>query len=410
MLAERHNVRAHFWQSLANYTQQIGAMALGIILARLLSPNDFGTFAFCTATVSLVMLPANWSLTLSVVAEGANEPSLIGDAWRLAEKTTLARLVLLGAGCYWLNSSHGWSFAMIGLICGLPLAISEYIAVMRAALEATHQFKINFYDAILTLGVTALVGIPAAIAGSGVWSLVLPAIPLYCLQFLLFRHYSKIATRPASSQRRHMKTAGMLWVASLSEQALLRIDKFFVGQFTGEIQVGNYNRAYNYAPFGVRILNSLVTNPTITALNRAPNAKAKMRLLGRMSLLLLVAGAANFAVLWWFSDPLVPWVFGPQWREAIPVFKAFAPLSLVIAMAYLPTTVLLARRGYLELGITRALALVLFCVGAFVAGSRFDATMAAWLFQAALVLQGCTLCIILVFQARQKQRPREGFE
>lgn len=404
MLAQRHNVRAHFWQSLANYTQQIGAMILGVVLARLLSPDDFGIVAFCTATVSLVMLPANWSLTMSVVAEGTRDPLLVGDAWHLAKKTTFARLALLGAGCYWLQLYHGGLFAAVGLVCGLPLAVSEYVAVMRAALEATHQFKINFYDALLILAGTALVAIPAAIAGAGVWSLVFPAIPLYCLQFLLFRHCSGIR-QPASSNRQRAGTTTMLWISSISEQALLRVDKFFLGQLSNDVQVGNYNRAYNYAPFGVRFLNSLVTNPTVTALNRASDTAARKRLLGRVTLLLLVAGLANFAVWWWLADPLVPWIFGPQWREAIPVFRAFAPLSLVIAFAYLPTTVFLARKGYSELGIIRAFALLLFCLGAFLAGPNFDAKTAAWLLQGVLVFQGLALCVILIVRRRLKHHP-----
>ena len=397
MLATRHNVRAHFWQSLANYTQQFGGIALGIILARLLTPSDFGTIAFASAFVALVLLPANWSLAQQVVAEGNRNPLIIGDAWHFSRFVTLARFGLLVAACAWLWIDRGSTFSLIGFVCGLPMALAEPVAVMRASLESAHDFKPNAMDAVLTVVVTATLSVPLALAGTGVWALALPAIPLFFLQFALFKKWSKLRNPPRSNKRR-FQSAASLYLASTSELALTRLDKVFLGQFSDTTQVGNYNRAYNYAPISVRAMNSLVTNPTVSALARLDNSQKQLRLLLKSGALLVLGGLINFILWWWFSDPLVPWIFGEQWREAIPVFQAFAPLSLVISAAYLPTTLLIARRQYSVLAAIRMGTIFVFAGIALWLGSKLSAERMAYLLQLTLLVQATAFFAALGFK------------
>ena len=77
-------------------------------------------------------------------------------------------------------------------------------------------------------------------------------------------------------------------------------------------------------------------------------------------MILLGGGVLNWLLFFPFAEQIVVWVFGQQWRPTIPVFRAFASLSLANAIAYLPITVLLAQRRYRELDSVRALVLLTF--------------------------------------------------
>ena len=68
-LRQRHTLRAHAWQSLAYYAQQGFGLVFGIIMARMLSPADFGAFGFAAASVFLTLLPATWSLAPTLIAD-----------------------------------------------------------------------------------------------------------------------------------------------------------------------------------------------------------------------------------------------------------------------------------------------------------------------------------------------------
>lgn len=393
ILARRHNVRAHFWQSLSNYTQQFTGLVLSVILARLLTPEDFGEFAYVTSVIGLFLLPASWSLAAQVVSEISTHPEIVSDALWVSRKIFLARFVLAIAACGFLWWAHSPKSVLLGIIVAAPLVAGEFITVLRAMLEGRGQFKINFYDSLIVAAFTACIGLPAAWLGAGVWALAAPAIPLFLAQMTLFTKSTRLgifSTSPPSG-RSYFQSGLNLWIASMGEGALVRADKFLLGKFSTMASLGDYNRAYNYAPLSARMMNSLLTNATISGLTRAADGKHRRWLLIKCAALLAVGGLLNFAVFWWFSADFVPWIFGPQWVSAIPVFEAMAPLSLVISFAYLPTCVILAKRRYRLLAATRIATLVAFLACALWLGSDLNAVKMAWLLQGALILQGSLL-------------------
>lgn len=395
LLATHHNLRAHFWQTLANNLQQGFGMVFGIILARLLSPSDFGHFAFATATIGLFLLPGGWSLAPQIVAEGGsgNSHQIVSDSIRAAYKITIFRVILLIVGSAWLFWQEGVLIAEIALFCGFPMAMAEFVAIQRASLEARGNFKPNVWDAVLTMIISMGISIPAALLGAGAWALALPALPLFFCQLLLFQKLSGIKLRPFSppSGRSYFSSGLALWISFICEQVMGRADKFFLGKYCLPDVLGNYNRAYNYSPLSARIFNSLLANPTVTALARASHQKARMQLVLRSGVLLAIAGIVNFVLLWFFADPLVPFLFGPQWREAIPVFQAMAPLGLAISFSHLPITFLLAQRRYVTLAIARICVVSSFIIACILRMDHLNAVFMAWLVQIMLFIQGVIL-------------------
>lgn len=401
MLARRQNVRAHFWQSAANYFQQASGLVLGVLLARLLTPEIFGEFTYITAVVGLFLLPANWSLAPQIVAESQLRPEIVSDALWLSRRVMIWRAIAATLACIYIGLSAGPKEVAVAAVIAFPLLGGETLAVLRATLEGRGQFKVNFLDSLLTAGTTALIALPAAWLGAGIWSLALPALPIFFGQVWLFIHYTKqnpLLPKVPRSDRSYFHSGSSLWISGICEGALMRLDKFLLGKFSTFDALGDYNRASNYAPLSARILNSLLTNPSVAALANAKDARARRNLLCKSGGLLLVGSILNFAILWWHSDPLVPWIFGPQWRSAIPVFEAMATLSLAISIGYLPTAVAIAKRAYSRLAIVRAVTLVAFFAAALMLGSRMTAVSIAWLLQLTLVVQGLLLSLTLWLQ------------
>lgn len=398
MLARRHNVRAHFWQTCSNYTQQVSGLLLSVILARLLTPEAFGEYAYVAAVLGLAVLPASWSLAPQVVAEIRSHPRIRNDALHYSRKLILPRIILLAGACLFLFATNGWQQGLLGLVLAIPLVGHEILAVLRSCMEGNGEFKANFFDSLITAGYAALFSIPAAWLGAGVWSFAIPALPLFISQVLLFTKMSGSGLRPSAplSSRRYFKSASQLWLATSSDAALLRIDKFLLGRFVDLPALGDYNRAFNFTPVAAKALSSFLASPTVSALTRDPDKRAQRTLIIKAAALLLTAGLANFILWWFFSKPLVPWLFGPQWANAIPVFEAMASLSLAMSIAYLPTTLALANRAYGTLAAVRLVALAAFVVAAVLLAPRMTPVTMAWLFQVTLVGQGLVLSLAMV--------------
>ncbi len=395
-MGRRHNFRAHFWQSLANYNQQVLGLIIGIALARLLQPVDFGKFAYATSVVGIFLIPASWSLAQQVVAEIKKNPEIATDALWISHKVFFARILLSLAACIYLGLTQDHLTALLGAIIALPQIAGEFVAIFRSTLEGRGDFKVNFFDSILTALLTAGIALPLSKAGFGPWALAIPGIPLIACQLLLFGRlsgYHLIPKQPKSS-RSYLKTGCMLWFYSLSENAMSRADKFFLGTYSNMNELGIYNRALNYAPMSGRILNSLIATPMVAALANTETSEAKIQLLGKSSIMLFLGGLLNFVLLWWFSEPLVPMVFGHQWSDAVPVFKALAPLSLVASFSYLLVAISLAKREYTSLAIVRIMCLVGFLLSMFWLGPQIDAIKTAWIIQLFFLLQIVALIFI----------------
>src|SRR4051794_14194935 len=97
ILRARHTLRSHIWQSLANYIQQGFGLILGIILARLLTPADFGAFGIAAAIVLLALLPATWSLAPTLVADGGKTAQLYSSVASFTWNIIAARLVIVAS-------------------------------------------------------------------------------------------------------------------------------------------------------------------------------------------------------------------------------------------------------------------------------------------------------------------------
>jgi lipopolysaccharide exporter len=363
-LAKRHHVRAQFWQSLSGYTQTIGGMVMGVILARLLAPEVFGQLAYIAATLMLFMIPFNVSATQVLVADGGRTPQLFGRVLGLAIVTMTLKLFILTslAGWYFWRGTIGE--ALVAILVGLPLVFMDLFNVLRADLEGRGNFKPNFEVQFVGVFTQGIVGIALVLLGWGIYGLALAGFIGFLPQLYLYWKPSGRRLTEASISRQSLASqlhvSWWLWLATACSAALLRVDKIAVGSYTGDTKLGYYNRGINYSPVAALAMWSLMTNATVVALKTQKDSVRRFRMLTKMSAVMGAGAMLNWAVLYFFSDPLVVWVFGAHWAGAIPVFQAFGWLSLAYTLYHLPATLLFALDAYRSLALVRLCGLLIF--------------------------------------------------
>lgn len=399
-LQGRHTVRAHLWQSLANYTQQGFGLLLGLILARLLQPEDFGAFGFAAASVFLALLPATWSLAPTLIMDAAAAPAFYATAAAFGWCVVFARLAIVGTLVSWFYFHGHLQTAALCLLCGMIETWREPNNVQRAYLEGQGNFKPNLISAMLGIVFSLAVVVPVAwFLDWGPFTLVLPGLGISAIDFFLYRHFSgrSVFVKPAWKVGGDTFRKGFwIWLICSSEVALSRLDSWFIGRFRGDTALGYYNRAFGYAPISHMFLSSFLGHPTVVGFARCANGAARRRLFYRTAAIVLAGGVLNWAAFFFFARPVVRLVFGAKWEGAIPVFQAFAGLSLAYAFALLPVALLLSARRYREIALVRVGCVALFACALFVVPGSRSAVAVAWLVQATLLVQG----LILLFPCR----------
>ena len=395
-LRQRHTLRAHVWQSLAFYAQQGFGLVFGIIMARLLSPADFGAFGFAVASVFLILLPATWSLAPTLIADAGKTPSLFRIAAGFGWCVVFVRLGIIALLCSWLFIRGQRQTGALCLIAGLTESWREMNSVQRAYLEGCGNFKPNLISSLMGIAFCVAVVVPVSFLGWGPFALVLPGLGSIFIDFFVYRHFSgnSIFVTPAWNLGGDVFRKGFwLWLGSASEVALTRLDSWFLGKYRGDHALGDYNRAFGYAPISHMALSSFMGNPTVLGLARCESAADRRRLLRRTGLVVFAGGLVNWIVFFFFSHQIVLFFFGPKWEEAVPLFHAFASLSLVYAVTFLPTTLMLSARKYREIALVRVTCVAMFAGALFLVPGARSATSVAWLVQATWLLQGLALLV-----------------
>lgn len=372
-------------------------MLLGIVLARLLDPAVFGKFIMIHASLMVLMIPFSFSTSQLLISDAGKTPDLFSRVLGMSILVCFCKFFLLICFILFNIWTGDRESAIVCAIIGVPVILADYIYTLKNDLESRGAFKPNFLVQFTDLGAHASVAIPLIWNGWGIYGLALGGfagfIPQALLYFWLSGRRLVKPTFGVSAIRNQFQFGIWLWLSQTSEGLFSRVDKIFLGLKGTITDLGYYNRAMNFAPISQMALNSLMANATVVGLAKQTSAKERNRLFFKTSAIVFAGAIANWAVWWWFSDPLVVWIFGNQWAGAIECFEAFSWLSLAYGIVYLPSTLLLAKRRYRELALCRLggllLLVVLLCY--LYLGAGVTAARVAYSFLAALFVMGTSI-------------------
>jgi O-antigen/teichoic acid export membrane protein len=361
-LGRHHNIRAHFWQSLANYTQSGGGMLLGIVLARLLEPSVFGEFVTINATLAFLMIPASFSTGQLLVSDGGKTVDLFERVLGMALTVSLVKFLILAVFITYSLAVHNHQTAIIAGIAGIPMVLTDWINALKSDLEGRGFFKPNFFVQIADLTANAAVTIILVMKGWGVYGLAMGGLAGFIPQALL---YIRLSDRRLVSMKfgpsefiRQFRSGFWLWLGSVSSNWYFRIDKILLGHFGGPTQLGYYNRAMNYGPISHILLNSFMTNATIRGLSKKETPREKAALFYKTAGLVITAGFVN-GMIWYFMAPfLVPWIFGNNWIGAVPAFQILGWMGVPYFFVYGSATILYAENKFQTVALVHSVGII----------------------------------------------------
>ena len=221
--------------------------------------------------------------------------------------------------------------------------------------------------------------------------------------FFVYRHYGRKelwAPVEWTALKPFFGSGLWIWLCTISDIGIVRMDKWFVGHYAGSEMLGQYTRAFSFAPLSHLALGSLLVNPTISALARSENQSQRRRLFLKTAALVTCGSFMNWAIWWFYAPQVVPFIFGKQWIAAIPFFKTFSLLSACYVFYLLPATVFYAFKRYRELAIVRISALAVFSIWLVVGRSNLTPGQVALMLQVTMAVQGVVLFGRVVFLLR----------
>ena len=323
---------AALW-SFANtlFVRLIGVVS-GVVLARLIVPEQFGVFAAAIVVFSVLISVSEMGVSVALVRRTGDvsgiAPTVVTLSITSSTVLTLLCVALAPAFSEWMHAPDAAPVLQL-MALGLPLA---GVSAVPSALcqRGFRQDKRALAEGVAAVA-AAGVGILLAALGMGAWSLAWSRVAALLITALVLHVVVRERYRPGydREQARALLAFGLpLAGSSLLVLAVLNVDYVVVGRLLGTEQLGFYALAFNLASWPVAALSAPARNVSVAWLSHLRDAGSDPnhgfgRLLGPL-MLVTVPTCTLLAVV---AEPLVSLVYGRVWLPAAVPLAALAILG-----------------------------------------------------------------------------------
>jgi PST family polysaccharide transporter len=326
--------RAVQWRFASTIVGGVSQFSIGVLLARLLTPGDFGLVALAMVVIGLVRTVGDFGMGSAIVQRATLTDRHIRAGFTFSIALGLAIAALLAAvaplGAVVLKEPR---VMPVLRALSLGFAIGSTAGVAWALMRRRLDFKrLFFIDTISHVAGYGGVSVTLALLGFGVWSLVwgslLQTLLTACAQLAVVRH----PIRPLIARRElnDLLRFGLGATASGCVNYLaLNGDNFVVGRSMGAAGLGLYARAYTLMTLPFTHAASAMSGalfPAFAQVQREPERLRRGYLLATELSALVAAPAMGTMIV--AAPYLIVTLYGPRWAGVV------APLQILCVAGY----------------------------------------------------------------------------
>lgn len=336
------------WSFLGQGIQQAVQVALTLILARLLVPEDFGLVGMITVLTGLAGAMRDLGLGSAIVQARELGDELLSTAFwvNILSGAVFCALVALAAPALAAFFSAP-PLQSLTLVISLDFLIGAPGVVHAALLQRDLDFRRITLVNTASVLLAGAAGVLAAVAGLGVWSLIIKTLAATAtLTLLLWRSHS---WRPslvwrASSLRDVMSFGGPLVGLTALNHVTRNIDNLLIGRYIGAEGLGLYGRAYALMLYPAQNLSHAMSRVLFPSYAEIEDDKLRTkraflrvaRLVGLLAFPVMFGLAA-------LAEPFTLAVFGEPWRGMIPLVQVLAVVGALQSITALNGTIFLSQ-------------------------------------------------------------------
>ncbi|GAA5172768.1 oligosaccharide flippase family protein [Amycolatopsis dongchuanensis] len=326
--------KALSFSALNTVLAKLGSFLTGVVLARLLVPEDFGVFAVALVVLTAVLSMNELGVSLALVRWP-------GDPRRIAPTVTTISIgssVLLYAVCWFGAPAFAEALGapaatgLVRLLC-VTVLIDGVTAAPAQLVNREFRQGVRLLSDVANLVVTTGVTVSLAATGHGAWSLGWGQLAGNVLSALVLCRLASMWPRPGFDRRQaaELLRFGLpLAGASALVFAMLNVDYVVTGRVLGAVALGLYLQAFNLASWPVNVFSAIVRRVSLAAFARVQDDPVRRQeTLARMTTLLAVPTLFVCLVLGLLALPLITTVYGGAWAAAVAALQFLAVLGAV---------------------------------------------------------------------------------
>ena len=316
------------WKFLERGGTQGIQFILQLVLARLLSPKDYGVVAIITVFIAISTVFVQSGLNIALIQKQKIDEKDISSVFYMSLVIALIMYLIL-----WIFASTIANFykmqdldSMIRVM-GLVLFLNTFISVQNAIISRNMEFKKLFYSSLGAVIISGIGGIVLAYKGFGVWTLIYQ----YLLNqtFLCIILWFNVKWRPKllfsiKKVKKLFSFGGKLLFSSLIASVYNELISLIIGRMYSPIVLGFYNRGDQFPKVIVNNFNDSIQTVIFPALASVQHDKAKVKEITRRAIMLssyiIFPAMIGLIVI---SESIVRIVLTGKWLLCVPYLRIF---------------------------------------------------------------------------------------
>ena len=329
------------WTAGAKVAKLILQFIISVVLARLLTPKDFGLIGMIVVFTGFAALFSEMGFGTALIQRKVIEERHLSSIFWLNIVVGLILTCIFFAAAPLVSKLYSEPrLKTLTMLVSINFFLSSFKVVQFSILSRSMDFRKLAIIETITMFIAGFFAITLALFGYGVWSLAWQMIVTTIIGVILFWLSTEWKPRfqfDKNAVKELLGFSGNLLGFNVFNYWARNLDNLLVGKFISSTGLGIYSRAYGLMLMPLSQISATLGRVLFPSLSRTQDDKALtkriyLKTVGAIALITLPMMTGLFVV----ADSFVLALLGPKWVSVVPVLRI---LCLVGIMQSLATTV-----------------------------------------------------------------------
>lgn len=321
------------WTAFSRYSHMIIGFISGIILARMLTPYDYGCIGMLSIFMALseTFIDAGFGSALIQKKKPTQEDYSTIFFWNMGMSVVMYAVLFFAAPAI----ARFYKIPLLSSVLrvqGVVLFLYALNLIQRNQLKKKLDFKIlgiiNVVTALIALTVTILM----AYKGCGVWALVAQNIITAAIPCVVFWFYVKWRPQLVFSWKSFKELFGFgvyMFLTDLTNKFCSKLNGLLIGKIYSPVTLGYFSKAAtteNMASYSISSIMSTVTYPLYVSVQ--DDRERLINMLRRLTNTIAYVTFPMMFVLMLTAKPLFVLLYTEKWLLSVPYFQVLCLVGL----------------------------------------------------------------------------------
>lgn len=318
-----------FWKFSEQIMSQLVTFIISIVLARLLSPNDYGLVAIINVFIILANVFVTSGLSTSLIQKkDASHVDFSTIFYANLLFSFIVYFVMFLLAPFIAKFYNNMSLSLLVRVFALTLPISAYNSIQLAYVARHMLFRKIFVSTSIAAVLSGILGIVAAWKGAGVWALIIQNLSNTIFATVLLSlqiHWRPKAEFSIRSFKGLMDYGWKVLAADFMGNFFAQLRNLIIGKFYNPSSLAYYNRGDNFPNLISNNIDNTISSVLFPVMSKHGDDTNRLKKMTRRSLrtssyiiMPLMFGIAAVA------SPLIQVLLTKKWMQSVPFMQILA--------------------------------------------------------------------------------------